>query len=246
MATGQEISALRGRMGFSNSQYFGRIGANTFHVMNKVDACSGPRWVPPELEEAVDWWLDAVKDMPPMRITFGDDRPPIRIFSDGACEGDGVKKTTYGAVMIDSLDGPVEAFGATMGRAMSELLGEDGKKKQLIGQAQILPMLASRMVWSGRIEGRDVLHYVDNDAVGDATIKGSSPSRGSAWMAHAFWEIEATNRSHSWVSRVPTLCNIDDGPSRDEWKELEALYPKFTRREWTVEQEEVLMRRWGR
>ena len=233
-------------MGFSNSQYFGRIGANTFHVMNKVDACSGPRWISPELEEAVDWWLEVVKDMPPRVITFKDDRPPIRIYSDGACEGEEVRKTTYGAVMIDPLDGAVEAFGATMGKAMTELLGEDGKKKQLIGQAEILPMLVSRMIWSGRIEGRDVLHYVDNDAARYATIKGSSPSRGSAWLVHAFWETEVTNRSHSWVSRVPTVCNIGDGPSRDEWGELEALYPQFIRKVWTVDQEEALMRRWGR
>ena len=120
-----------------------------------------------------------------------DARPHIRIYSDGACEGDDFGDTTYGAVMIDPIDGRVEAFGAKMGEDMTWLLGEAGAKKQLIGQAEILPMVVSRILWSGRLAGRDVIHYVDNDAARFSCIKGSSPCQGSAWLVHAFWELKS-------------------------------------------------------
>ena len=129
---------------------------------------------------------------------------------------------------------------------MVDLLSEGGKKKQLIGQAEILPMLVARMLWSGRMKDRDVLHYVDNDAARFATIRGSSPSRGSAWMVHAFWETEITNQSFSWLSRVPTVCNLGDGPSRGDWVELAKIYPDYKRIEWSEAQEEALLRKWGR
>ena len=133
-----------------------------------------------------------------------------------------------------------------MGKAMVDLLSEGGKKKQLIGQAEILPMLVARMLWSGRMKGRDVLHSVDNDAARFATIRGSSPSRGSAWMVHAFWETEIANQTYSWLSRVPTVCNLGDGLSRDDWEELAKIYPDYKRIEWSEAQEEALLRKWGR
>ena len=107
-------------------------------------------------------------------------------------------------------------------------------------------MVASKIIWRGRMYGRDVLHYVDNEGARFSAIKGSTPSRESAWLVQAFWEAEIANRSKSWISRVPTCCNIGDGPSRDEWEEVEKLYPLCTRRKWTREDEHRLMSRWSR
>ena len=147
--------------------------------------------------------------------------------------------------MFDPEDGAVEACGAEMCEEFRWIFSEDGQKTQLIGQAEILPMLVSRIIWSARLIGRDVLHYVDNEGARYSTIKGSSPSRSSAWLIHAFWETEVMNESRSWLSRVPTECNIGDGPSRGEWEEISKLYPRHVRREWSQEQDKALMSRWG-
>ena len=137
----------------------------------------------------------------------------------------------------------MEAFGTEMCEELRSLLSQEGLKTQLITQAEILPMLVSRIIWSPRLLDRDVLHYVDNESSRLSIVKGSSLSKESAWLIHAFWEIEVMNRSRSWLSRVPTECNIGDGPSRGEWEELRSLYPKYIRREWSQEQEKALMRR---
>jgi len=147
IASGAEIAALRGKMQFSNAQAFGRIGASAFHTLNKVDACSGPRWLSPDVREAIEWWLDAISEMPQRNMDVSDRRPPILIYSDGACEGEGWTHCTYGAVMIDPEDGTVEAFGATLGEDMQWNLSEGGQKQQLIGQVEILPMVACRIIW---------------------------------------------------------------------------------------------------
>ena len=53
--------------------------------------------------------------------------------------------------MIDLEDGTVESFGCTMSEELVKLLQGDGKKKQVIGQAELIPMVASKIIWSGRM-----------------------------------------------------------------------------------------------
>ena len=98
-------------------------------------------------------------------------------------------------------------------------------------------MVVSRMLWADRLRDRDVIHYVDNEGAKYGVIKGSSPSRESAWLIHAFWDREIKNRSRSWVSRVPTCCNIGDGPSRGAWEEVHRIWPECKECSWTNEQE---------
>ena len=105
-------------------------------------------------------------------------------------------------------------------------------------------MIVSKILWEDIVRNRDILHYVDNEAARLSTIKGSSPSKESAWLIQAFWESEAVLRTQSWLSRVPTECNPGDGPSRDEWEEIMELYPHCVRRDWRLRDEEALMRRW--
>ena len=245
MITGLEIASLRGKMKFSTAQCYGKIGTYAFHILNKY-ACEGKHRVDEDLKEAVTWWLDVVEKMPPRIIEGGKGRPPILIFSDGACEGEEKKVATHGAFVIDPEDGWVEAFGAEMCEPLQLLLTEGDLRKQVIGQAEILPMIAARIMWNSRLTKRDIIHYVDNDAARLSTIKGTSPSVGSAWMIHAFWETEVVNGTRSWISRVPTECNIGDGPSRNEWEEVKKLYPEYKEKVWTKIQEWNLLKRWGR
>lgn len=212
--SGHEVTQVRGRMRYFLAQCYARIGGHAFRVLNKYDSGAGPRWVDPEMKEAIERWVDAVEKTPPRSISFTDSRPPVRIFTDGACEKKG-KEVSYGGFLIDSVNDVVEVFGTEMGNRMKELFSEGGEIEQIIGQAELLPMLVSRMLWSGHFKGRDILHHVDNGSAKFACIKGCSPSRASAWIVHAFWDSEIVMESHSWISRVSTHCNIADGPCRN-------------------------------
>ena len=81
VASGQELANLRGRMMFSNSQYYGRVGATAFRVLNKVDVSGGPKVITEEVKEAMRWWFEAVEDAPPREITFNKPLPQLNNIS---------------------------------------------------------------------------------------------------------------------------------------------------------------------
>ena len=58
------------------------------------------------------------------------------------------------------------------------------------------------------------MSYLDNDAAKFALIKGTSPTRNSAWLVQQFWEGESELGTFSWFGRVPSTANCADDPSR--------------------------------
>ena len=60
-----------------------------------------------------------------------------------------------------------------------ELLTDGWTKKQVVGQAELVPCLAAKQVWRKRMRGRLVMNYIDNEAAKYALIKGTSPTRDS-------------------------------------------------------------------
>ena len=55
---------------------------------------------------------------------------------------------------------------------------------------------------------------LDNEAAKFALIKGTSPTRNSAWLVQQFWESEFEPDILSWFERVPSAANCADDPSR--------------------------------
>ena len=70
-------------------------------------------------------------------------------------------------------------------------LTHEGSKQQIVGQAEILPCLMARLIWSHKLKGRAVLNYVDNEAARFALIKGGSPTMDSAWLTMVFWRADS-------------------------------------------------------
>ena len=91
---------------------------------------------------------------------------------------------------------------------------ERGTRRQLVGQAEILPVILAQELWSQFLGDRRVIVFVDNDAARHALIRGASPSGPSAILVSLFWANEASLGSFCWVERVPTQSNPADGPSR--------------------------------
>ena len=91
---------------------------------------------------------------------------------------------------------------------------EGGVKKQVVGRAELLPCVFARRLWSEKLQGRPVMHFIDNDAARFSLIKGTSPTQDSAWLTGEFWRREAKAQAFSWFERVPSPSNPADGPSR--------------------------------
>jgi len=136
--------------------------------------------------------------------------PPAVVFVDGACDED--EGASVGGVLIDGER--IECFGATL---PSHLVAQWKSKEdqwQVIGQAEIFPLLVARLTWAAALRERRVLYFIDNDSARQAAIRSYSPVASSLKILMQMVEFDFVESSLPWYTRVPTEVNIADEPSR--------------------------------
>ena len=89
--------------------------------------------------------------------------------------------------------------------------------RHAVAQAELLPVALAKATWGHEMVGRYVLHVVDNNSVLDALIKGNTGSLASLDLLSCACRPEMPLGCFTWASRVPSLSNLADGPSRDEF-----------------------------
>jgi len=249
-----EASRLRGRLVFANSQTFGKIGALTYHHLGeKANQPGGSRTMSYELKWSLEWWMEHMTTAKERTIPVGKQKPPVIIFTDGSCEPScksphGIK-AGIGVVIYDPIDDYAEAYGGNLPEDLVGLLSNYGAKQQIVGQSELIPCVLAKSIlkpWKERLKGRLVLAFVDNDAARYGIIKGSSPSRDSAWILHEYWTAEAELECNTWTERVPSASNCADGPSRNCWDNLKDLCAVVRRRKIPKTFYKALAARWSK
>ncbi len=86
--------------------------------------------------------------------------------------------------------------------------------------------------------------YIDNEAARYGLIKGTSPTRDSAWLIQEFWTAETKNESNSWIQRVPSASNCADGPSRGRFQILQTTELQVRKIQMPKSYEEDLVDQW--
>jgi hypothetical protein len=146
---------------------------------------------------------------------------PLVVFTDGACED---ALVTCGAVLLDGL-GDVEFLGIEVAGELSASWRQ-GASRQVIGQAELYPVLLALDTRAERMKGRHLLVFIDQDAARQALIKGYSPSRPSADIITKVFGRVATLGTYPWFSRVPTASNPADAASRLDFLAVLAAFPQ--------------------
>ncbi len=127
--TPAEAAELRGRLVFSNSQTFGRMGALTYHYLGQKAHKSGDSSaISKDVLWSLKWWRNHVAHAKPRTVRVGRQRKPVYIFTDGSCDPDprnpsGVR-SGYGAIMYDPEDCSLETFGGYMAEPILDLLAD--------------------------------------------------------------------------------------------------------------------------
>ena len=103
-----------------------------------------------------------------------------------------------------------------MSEELKWFLTLQGQKAQIVGQAEVLPCLLARRMWSERMKDRAVHYFIDNDAARFGFIRGISDDPHMSVMLTSFWEEERITPSYPWFARVPTTGNPADDPSRGD------------------------------
>lgn len=78
----------------------------------------------------------------------------------------------------------------------------------------MLPVIIARYIVGKDKAFRLVIHFVDNDGVSDALIKGFSRTESLRRMLRKYIEQECESSLCSWIGRVPSPSNPADAPSR--------------------------------
>ena len=94
--------------------------------------------------------------------------PPVLIFSDGACEAEG---TSVGAVLFDPVSNRLQCFGAGISQGTIETWKSKADQKQVIGQAELFPLLVARLTWKDIIAGRRCMYFLDNESARIAMVR---------------------------------------------------------------------------
>ena len=143
-------------------------------------------------------------------------------------------------------DRALETFGQAVGETPLGLLSAEGAKQQVVGGSELIPCHAAQLVWSERIWGRRIILCIDNEAARFGLIKGTSPTRDSAWLINCFWSAETKNGSNTWIERVPSASNCADGPSRGRYEILGGTGLQVRHIKLPRDYERDLAAQWGR
>eukprot|EP00973_Karenia_brevis_P040752 5640106-Karenia_brevis.AAC.1 len=66
-------------------------------------------------------------------------------------------------------------FGATIREDLVAQWRTKEKQEQVIGQAELFPLLIARLTWAKYLKGSRVIYFLDNEAARLGAIKAYSP-----------------------------------------------------------------------
>ena len=125
--------------------------------------------------------------------------------------------------MLDMTAGLARYFGERVSDELQEEWSDWLQKRQVIGQAELLPVLLALQVWRPWCQGRRILLFVDNEAARFGPIKGASDSRHSRNLLRHIATARMGMDAVLWVARVPSTSNPADGPSRLDFAWVQGL-----------------------
>ena len=214
------LETLKGRLLYAAGHTFGRCSQLAIQLISRV-ARRGPLVVLDEkLKEVINAALLCLMDAKPRHVSAWSGRPPLIIFTDGACEEDGLC-VTHGAAYYDPESHHALMFGDYVPTCWTDKWRTEGKK-QLICQAELFPVLVAKNTWSHLISGRAVLWFIDNNSSLAAVIRSYSPVLENYELLVINARLEVELQAMHWYTRVPSKSNLSDDPSRLQFSELEA------------------------
>ena len=204
---------IKGKSQFAANQFFGRVALGPLHQMSIHQFRCHSGIAGQAFRKALFDFKALLNSGVPRQLTFFGEQRPVLVFSDGACEGLDRNVVSVGSVFVDTADMKTWMFGAAVPDKLVEFWKSTGNV-QTIGQAELLPVLLARIAFQEKMRHRRCFIFADNESARQCLIKGHSDSVASELIVRQLVALESTTQSWIWYSRVPSLSNPSDGPSR--------------------------------
>ena len=207
-------SAFASRVRWLEVQVHGRIGRVALQVLlSHTHPAKSPRPVTltPAWCWAVTWILNNVPDAKAKEFGKQPDEH-LLLFTDGAVED---QVASIGGVLFDSTGQPLQYFSATVPPQAMQAWQLCGTAHPAF-QAELLAVLVASHLWDQFLLHSLCTVFVDNEAVKHALIKGQAFPESNRAMLNNLLSQESSLEVCFWFSRVPSVCNPADAPSRGE------------------------------
>jgi hypothetical protein len=176
---------------------------------------------------------------PPRSISVFSDTACWIVYTDGSAEGT-ERTAAVGGVLVPPGGGQCEYFAEHIPGEVVERWMSMGSR-QIIGQAELLPVLMAKHLWSSKLRMKRVVFYIDNDAARYSLVSMYSPAAFSCEILQGVLVADLACMALCWYARVPSAGNLADGPSRvsfDDMNTINAVRVRATIPElkpWTAE-----------
>ena len=220
--TSAEAATLHGQLNFAQGQYYDCVlkpGMAFLQILRD-------RWkqdLQTSLGLVMAFIAASLMSSPPRVISVSDEITPVLIFTDGAYEPEGDDmQGSAGLVIIDSVDN----FKVVQPVVVPVELHQHWKRggsKQLIALMELWPVVVAIQNYGKRLYNRRCLSFIDNNAVRDGLIKGSSPVCDMFSLLSVVSLDIATFSLSMWFTRIPSKSNPADDPSRGRGSAVASL-----------------------
>ena len=218
--TSSEAQKLRGRMQFAENQIFGRQARKCLKAISE-HLHTGRSQMDHELCNILMQFLDFLAKGRPREVRLFTHETWI-IFTDASYEQKNENPVGIGCVLINPSGIPVRFIQETPEQPTLEALGHESKGT-IIFEAEMFALLLALRKWKDYFAGRQLVAYVDNDAVRCAIASSSGHSGIAGKMIREINGIEEMVSALLWIARVPSKSNISDDPSRGESEALKSI-----------------------
>eukprot|EP00435_Cladocopium_sp_Y103_P048940 s2442_g14.t1 len=213
------IETLRGRLLYAAGHTFGRCTQLAIQLISKA-VREGPMVLMDEKTKGVILAaLELLKSSGPRVVGAWTGTRPVLLFTDGACEQDGLQ-VTHGAVLVDFHTDSFLYFGAEVPEPWVSKWRASGRV-QLICQAELFPVIVAKQTWFDLLTHRAILWFVDNSSAQAALVRAFSPVADNYELLVRNAELDVCMQTMNWYTRVPSKSNPGDDPSRLFFTELD-------------------------
>ena len=215
---------LQGKLYFVCTTVFGRVGRAALQPIIWGKKYKGHNRLPVVIREALHFFVALLNIMGlmPRRINLrAQRRRPLLVWSDASYEN-GV-----GLLGFVIYDPDTQTWYHSSRQVPRAIIESFIKKKQYIGQCEILAAVCVYFTLPDLCRDREIIHWIDNESAIQGLKNGYSPKGDSAKLIHAFHMFNAGLKADVWFEYVESEANVADAPSRNDFEMLEMLGSTF-------------------
>ena len=208
----KDALSLRGRLAFCDAFIFGRLGRVSLqNITHHAYASPFIAELNDSMVQSLGILRDRMKTAKPRCLDLNLLNTFV-LMTDAAF--DPSKGAGLGAVLVSPTGSVVCWFGIQLSlKSLSSLLGKD--RQTVIGEMETLAVAVSLMLWGPSVASSKLLIYIDNEGSRFSLIKGYSTAPAITRICALASNALDSYCIMPWFSRVPSLSNLADLPSRD-------------------------------